>query len=486
MKTMFIIFYFSLLFIVAFYGIHLYWLIILYLRSGRDEVKPSHGPIANKSYPYVTIQLPLYNEKSVVIRLIESATAINWPSDKIEVQVLDDSNDETSKLIANFLNDSYKRTIPVIHIRRSSRHGFKAGALAHGLESSKGEYVAIFDADNIPEPDFLTKLMPYFNDSSVGMVQARWSFLNRNESYLCRAQALFLDAHFRIEQRARSFGDLLFNFNGTAGIWKISSIESAGGWQHDTLTEDFDLSIRAQLSGWNFKYIDSYAVPTELPNTITAFKTQQYRWAKGAVETGLKLFPRIIRSELSLKAKIASFFHFSHKGLSLALLLLAISLMPALYIRLESGTAKLLFIDLPIFLAGTGSMTLFYTLANRHSNSKFTLRNSIMMPLLTSLGVALSVTNSKAVLSALFGRTSEFIRTPKSGSTDKNQQSVPIGYHTQPDRSVYIELILAIYSALSVVTAISLDLYLTIPFLITFLFGYVYFSAHGLKDLYER
>ena len=483
MKTAFLTLYFGLLVVISIYGIHLFWLISLHLKS-RNERAP-YNPLSGAAgeVPRVTVQLPIYNEKRVAVRLIEAVTAFDWPADRLEIQVLDDSDDSTTDLVSQHLEKRDKYTPAIHHLRRSNRIGFKAGALANGLKRASGEFVAIFDADNLPRPDFLERMIGFFDDPEVGMVQARWSFLNRAESFLCRAQGLFLDAHFRVEQQARYAGGLLFNFNGTAGVWRRTAIEEAGGWQHDTLTEDLDLSMRAQLDGWKFIYEDGYDVPTELPNSITAFKSQQYRWSKGAVQAACKLLPRILTSALPVKARIASFFHLTHKVLSVALLALALLLIPALYFRMEGGVTKLFFIDLPIFLAGTGSMSLFYSLANRSEERSWSWRQAAVMPFLTSLGVALAVNNTKAIFSAIFGRTSLFVRTPKSGSTDAATMIVPRSYACRPDTTLLAESILSGYALVAVIVALALGLYPTLPFLLTFLFGFGYFSFKGISDL---
>ncbi len=296
----------------------------------------------------------------------------------------------------------------------------------------------------------------------------------------------FLNAHFIVEQQARYFGGLLFNFNGTAGIWRKKTIIDAGGWEFDTLTEDLDLSIRAQLKGWKFIYDNSYVVPTELPNRISAFKSQQYRWAKGAVETAIKVLPKVMRSSISTKVKIATFFHLTSKSISPALLMLALLLVPALYIRLETGLLKLFLIDFPIFIAGTGSMSLFYSYAYKHGNTHKDWKDIFTLPMLTSLGIALAVNNSRAFFSALLMRKSAFIRTPKSGSTDASPQAMPKSYFATLDKTIFIELFLAFYSFTALLIAYDMHLYFTIPFLATFFFGYCYFSVKGLNELYAR
>ena len=483
MKTAFIIFYFSLLGFVALYGGHLYWLIILYIKNRHRKLEAGPGPLGRTDFPIVTIQLPLYNERKVAVRLLKAVCSFDWPKDKLEIQVLDDSNDETTSIISEFLQTRLDDGAIINHIRRGQRTGYKAGALQFGLKQAKGNYIAIFDADNLPAPDFLKGTMPHFNNKKVGLVQTRWGFLNRSESLLARAQALQLDSHFLIEQQARFWGGLTFNFNGTGGIWRKQAILDGGGWQHDTLTEDLDLSYRSQITGWKFVYDNSIIVPTELPNNISGYKTQQYRWAKGAVQTFFKLAPRILKSRLEKRVKIAAMFHLTNKFVSMALCMLGILLIPALYFRVESGIAKLLLIDLPIFLAGTGSMSLFYSLAYKAERKEKKFTDMFALPLLTSVGIGLAVNNSRALISALMGRKSAFKRTPKSGSVDGGYQPTPLDYLTGIDRTTYFETALTVYSFLAITLAIYLQLYFAIPFLITFFLGYFYFSFKSWSEL---
>ncbi len=486
MKTAFIIFYFSLLGFVALYGAHLYWLIFLYIKNRHRKLEAAPGPLGRTDFPIITVQLPLYNEKTVAIRLIAAISAFDWPKEKLEIQILDDSNDETTLIISEYLQTRFADGAIINHIRRGERTGYKAGALQFGLKHSLGNYIAIFDADNLPAPDFLKKTIPHFNDEKIGLVQTRWGFLNRGESLLARAQALQLDAHFLIEQQARFWGGLIFNFNGTGGVWRKQAIFDGGGWQHDTLTEDLDLSFRSQMAGWTFVYDNSHVVPTELPNNISGYKTQQYRWAKGAVQTFIKLSPRILKSRLDKRVKIAAMFHLTNKFVSLALCTLGILLIPALFYRMESGFAKLLLIDLPIFLAGTGSMSLFYSLAHKAERKEKKFSNMFALPLLTSVGIGLAVNNSRALVSALMRRKSPFKRTPKSGSIDGVYQSTPLDYLTGIDRTTYFETILTGYSFVAIALAVYLNLYFAIPFLITFFLGYFYFSFKGWSEAIEQ
>jgi len=478
----FVIFvYFFLLFVIAFYGVHIYWLIWLYLHN-KSEV--SHVKVMPTELPHITIQLPTYNERAVVVRLIKAAADQDWPKELLEIQVLDDSNDDTSELAAGEIESLSAEGYNIKHIRRDDRNGYKAGALENGLRLASGEFLAVFDADNLPRPDFLKETIKYFADPKVGLVQARWSFLNRAESLLCRAQALFLDAHFFIEQAARCRGKLFMNFNGTAGIWRRQAIESAGGWQSDTLTEDLDLSFRSQMAGWRFIFAEDVDVPTELPASIRAFKSQQFRWAKGAFETGLKLLPTIMRSNFPLRIKLASFFHLTQKIISLAILFLSVMLIPALFFRMETGMFKVLALDLPIFLAATGSMSIYYGLAHKRERVDRSWRTGFILPVLTSIGIGLAVNNTFAVFSALFGRRNQFVRTPKSGAIGGRAVMPPTDYRVEFDYTGGIEAMLALYAVGAVLCAVSLNLFFSLPFLMTFVFGYIYFSFLSWKERY--
>ncbi len=487
-SDLFLIFYFFLLFWIASYGIHLYWLIFIYLKNRkRSDATIPLADIYDSELPLVTIQLPVYNERFVVERLIKAVSNFDYPPDRFEIQVLDDSTDDTTAIIGTVMKQVEEMGVTITHLHRDHRRGYKAGALADGLSIARGEFIAIFDSDNIPRVDFLQKLIGRFSDPTIGMVQARWSFINRDQSLLCRAQALFLDAHFLIEQAARSYGNLFMNFNGTAGIWRKRAIIEAGGWQSDTLTEDLDLSYRAQMAGWKMIFVEAVDVPTELPASIRSFKSQQYRWARGAVETGLKVLPNLYRKRFPYRVKLAATFHLTHKSVSLALLLLAVMLVPALYLRLESGLLKILLVDLPIFLAGTGSMSLFYGLAYRRQKKIRTTKNLLLLPAMTSLGVALSINNSLAIFSALFGshQTPEFVRTPKTGTSGENKSHpspVSSDYKIKFDRTMVIEIGLALYALVAIGYAGWLGLYFSMPFLATFAFGFMYYGLRSLGE----
>src|SRR6266700_7135944 len=300
--------YLFLIVLLSFYGLHRYWILYLYFRYYK-WAKPVASPPLPETIPMVTVQLPIYNERYVVERLVEAVCRMDYPRDRLEIQVLDDSTDDTSAILRARIAALCREGFLIEHLRRTNRTGYKAGALATGLARARGEFLAIFDADFVPPVDFLKKTLPHFHDPAIGMVQTRWGHLNENYSLLTWIQSIFLDGHFLIEHTARNRSGAFFNFNGTAGIWRREAITSSGGWQHDTLTEDLDLSYRAQMNGWRFMYLPEVVCPAELPVDINAFKTQQNRWTMGAIQTAKKMLPTIWRAPLSLKVKIEATFH---------------------------------------------------------------------------------------------------------------------------------------------------------------------------------
>ena len=354
--------YYATLLVLAIYGSHRYYLLHLYYRHRGDVPRPAArlDPL-----PLVTVQLPVYNERYVVERLIRAACALDYPADRLEIQVLDDSTDDTSRLAAAVVETMRRRGPDVVHLRRGSREGFKAGALAHGLARARGELIAVLDADFVPSPPFLLDLVHHFSDPRVGMVQARWGHLNREYSVLTRIQSIFLDGHFVIEHAARHRAGRFFNFNGTAGIWRRTCIDSAGGWQSDTLTEDLDLSYRAQLLGWEFVFLPDVVAPAELPADNDAFKTQQHRWTLGSIQTGRKILPRLLRARLPRRVKVEAFFHLTNNSAYALMVLLAILIVPAVLARRALGLDGLMYLDLPLFFLSTLSVSTFYICSQR-------------------------------------------------------------------------------------------------------------------------
>jgi len=338
---------------VVLYGFHRYLLIFLYYRHRHKHPSPQ-GHF--QDLPSVTVQLPMYNEEFVAARVIQATSALDYPRDKLQIQVLDDSTDPTAAIASECVRRLSQAGHNICYLHRSDRTGFKAGALAAGMSAATGEFIAIFDADFVPEPDFLLRTIHYFTDRSVGIVQTRWGHINRDSSLLTKGQAMFLDGHFIIEHGARNRSGRFMAFNGTAGIWRRSCIADAGGWQYDTLTEDLDLSYRAQLRGWKFVYLPQMVSPAELPPQVNAFKVQQFRWAKGAVQTAKKMLPSVFRADLPLKIKIEAFFQLTNWVVFPAMVLLTVLLVPALVIRLnpfQGGGAGQILFDLTVFNLAT-------------------------------------------------------------------------------------------------------------------------------------
>src|SRR3954465_11342244 len=397
--------YFFVAIILAVSGWHRLYLVYVYMRNRGKEPKATTplDPI-----PAVTIQLPLYNEMYVAERLIEAVCAIDYPRELLEIQVLDDSIDETCEVAELAVRRCAAQGHDIKYIHRSNRIGFKAGALEEGLKTARGEFVAIFDADFIPTSDFLVRLLPHFVDPKVGMVQARWGHINQEYSLLTRIQSILLDGHFVLEHGGRNRAGHFFNFNGTAGVWRRTAIEDAGGWQHDTLTEDLDLSYRAQLRGWQFHFVPDLIAPAEVPVEMNAFKTQQHRWAKGSIQTCLKLLPRILQSNQPFGVKAEAFFHLTANFNYVLMVLLSILMFPSMVIRYNMGWYEMMLIDIPLFFAATMSVANFYMVCQRELYPDTWTERLKYLPFLMSIGIGLAVNNTKAVFEALFHKPSEF------------------------------------------------------------------------------
>ena len=377
------------------------------------------GRSAGAELPSVTVQLPLYNEPRVAARLVESVVALDYPSQLLQIQVLDDSDDATSREVEAVVRAAAARGVDIEHLRRGSRHGYKAGALAWGLRRARGEMLAVFDADFLPLPDFLLRAVQPFSDPRVGMVQARWTHLNREQSLLTRLQAVLLDAPFLVEHRGRFRSGCFFNFNGTAGVWRRQAIEQAGGWQHDTLTEDLDLSYRSQLAGWRFVFCEQIEAPAELPADLRSFRTQQRRWTQGSTQTLRKLLPALLRQgSLSLRARLEALLHLG-SNLGYVPLVLVAGLMPwAAFARVRVGLESLVVLDLALLLLATGALAVFYAVGQRLAG-RSVLSALALHPALVALGVGMSVHNAAAALRGLISPGGEFVRTPKSGRRDR-------------------------------------------------------------------
>jgi cellulose synthase/poly-beta-1,6-N-acetylglucosamine synthase-like glycosyltransferase len=418
----------------------------------------------------------------VAPRLLDAVAKITYPKDRLEIQVLDDSTDETQEICRAKVEELKKTGLDITYIHRVDRTGFKAGALANGLKTSKGEFVMVFDADFLPPADIVDRTVHFFTDERVGMVQVRWEHVNRDYSRLTELQAMMLDGHFVIEHTARHRSGRFFNFNGTAGIWRRNAIDDAGGWSHDTLTEDMDLSYRAQLRGWQFIYLKDVVSPAELPVEMNAFKSQQFRWAKGSVQVAKKLLPTIWKSNVPLSVKLEAFFHLTNNFAYPLLLLLSIVLLPNLLVRTRHGLREVLLIDLPLFFGTTLSIASFYITSQREINRDWrkTLRR---LPLMMSLGIGLCINQTRAVVEALVGSTSgEFVRTPKHGVIRRFEGWTAKRYRAAKTLIPFAEAFMAAYFALAMVVAYAAGHYVSLPFLLLFFMGFAYVGVLSLHQ----
>lgn len=486
--------YFIVMVILAFYGIHRYQLVWLYYRNKGKEARWWEPParFAEGELPFVTIQLPIFNEQFVVDRLVDACCRLEYPRDRFEIQLLDDSTDETCG-VARDIVERYAAGFgdlepqPIVYLHRTNRHGYKAGALDAGLPRARGEFVAIFDADFVPPPRWVMQVIDHFAEPEIGMVQTRWTHLNRSYSFLTQVEAILLDGHFVLEHGGRSRAGVFFNFNGTAGMWRVRAIGEAGGWQHDTLTEDTDLSYRAQLIGWKFKYLQDVECPAELPIEMTAFKTQQARWAKGLIQTAKKILPRVMESDAPWHTKLEAWYHLTANISYPLMIVLSTLLMPAMIIRSWQGYVQMLLIDLPLFMASTMSVSSFYLVSQKELFPKTWWKTFLYVPFLMALGVGLTITNTKAVMEALFGVQSAFARTPKYRVEKKGERSQAKKYRKRLGVVPWIELALGFYFAYTVWYAVSTENFFTVPFLLLFVLGYWYTALLSLlQGRFER
>ncbi len=487
--------YFAVLLLLAMYGLHRSHLVITCLRytkklralrDGAPRLPLDRDPA---TLPHVTIQLPLYNEATVVARLLEQTARMAYPREKLEIQVLDDSTDESRQMARakvmqlcknpppmtpddGAIRSDWAGDLDMVYIHRVDRTGYKAGALDEGLDVAKGELVAIFDADFVPNDTFLRDLVPHFigeENAKVGMVQARWGHMNRNMSWLTRVQALMLDGHHLVENRARAAAGWLFNFSGTGGMWRKAAIEQSGGWQHDTLTEDLDLSYRAQMAGWRFVYRENVVTPAELPEDVSAFRAQQFRWAKGTVQTARKLMKRVMTSDLTLTQRIEAFFHMTPHFAYPLMVLLSVLLLPALLLMPATNTGTMLLVDLPLCIGTTGSLLAFYAMAEA-AQGRSRLHALKTLPALLALGAGLAPHLSKAVFEGLRSMSGEFIRTPKHGELHSTR------YRARAEMPT-VEVLLALISFASVVASLKTGHWFATPFAMLFTIGYGYVAT---------
>jgi cellulose synthase/poly-beta-1,6-N-acetylglucosamine synthase-like glycosyltransferase len=480
-ETLTLVIYFFVLSILAIYGWHRYYLVYLYMKhKGRVPTQPPDP----SEWPAVTVQLPIFNEMYVADRLIAAVCELDYPRDRLEIQVLDDSTDETTAIAELAVRRHAARGFNIHYIHRVDRRGFKAGALEAGLKVASGQFIAIFDADFIPPTNFLRRSLPhFFTDPAIGMVQARWGHINQDYSLLTKTQSILLDAHFVLEHGGRNRAGYFFNFNGTAGVWRRDAIDAAGGWQHDTLTEDLDLSYRAQLLGWRFVFLPDLVSPAEVPVEMNSFKSQQHRWAKGSIQTCLKLLPRILRSRQPLSVKAEAFFHLSANFNYLLMSVLSVLMFPAMYVRYTMGWTEMLLIDVPMFFAATASVANFYVWSQRelYADWKQRLR---YLPFLMSIGIGLSVNNTRAVLEAMFGKQSDFERTPKYGIEREGDEWASKKYHQSVGVQPFIELALGLYFTGTVFYALVNQIYGTLPFLMLFQIGFLYMGLLSILQQY--
>jgi cellulose synthase/poly-beta-1,6-N-acetylglucosamine synthase-like glycosyltransferase len=473
--------YFGILLILSIYGVHRYETIRRYRKYRKNLLRTAPQRFAQ--LPRVTIQLPLYNERFVVARLLEEVSKIDYPRELLQIQVLDDSTDETHPYTERLCNEYRAAGVPIEYRHRTNRHGFKAGALQAGLETATGELIAIFDADFIPPADFLRRTVDFFVEPEVGVVQTRWSYLNKEYSILTQVEAMLLDGHFVLEHGARCGSGLFFNFNGTAGILRRTMIDDAGGWQHETLTEDSDLSYRAQLKGWRFVYVPMLDCPSELPVETYGFQVQQARWAKGLTQVAMKLLPRILKADLPFRIKAEAFLHLTPNISYPLMLAISMLMLPVMIVRFYMGVFQMVTIDLPLIIASFWSISAFYLYAQRELYPKSWWKSIAFLPMLMAAGVALTVSNSKGVVEALLGIQSSFARTAKYAVGAQKVKVQAQAYRRRSGWLPYIELAIGTYFVFMMNFAMDTLNYFAIPFLLLFVCGYYW---AGFSTLYEE
>jgi cellulose synthase/poly-beta-1,6-N-acetylglucosamine synthase-like glycosyltransferase len=462
--------YFTVLLILSIYGLHRFEVVRMFFKH-RKKV-PTVAPEQFEQLPRVTVQLPLFNERFVVEQLLEAITKLDYPRELLQVQVLDDSTDETHPVAEALVAQYRAQGFPIEYRHRLNRHGFKAGALQAGLETVTGEFIAIFDADFVPTPDFLKRTIHYFTDPNVGLVQTRWTYQNRNQNLLTEVQAAMLDGHFILEQAARCGGGLFFNFNGTAGVLRRAMIDDAGGWQHDTLVEDADLSYRAQLKGWRFVYVPSIECLSELPVEMHGFQMQQSRWAKGLVQAAIKLLPAILRSKAHWRVKLEAFLHLTPNISYPLIIAMSALLVPMMIVRFYAGWFQMLVVDVPLIIANFWSLWIFYIVAYREVHPTSWKRSIFLMPVLTAAGVALTVINSKTVIEALIGDKGYWTPTPKYSLQGKGAMRGPAQYRFRAGWLPFVEVALGFVYILIAAYAIDTYNFFAVPFLAIFSAGY--------------
>jgi cellulose synthase/poly-beta-1,6-N-acetylglucosamine synthase-like glycosyltransferase len=465
------------------YGLNCYVMVYLFSRKfkeaqiAREKVMSSFkNRNVQDDFPVVTTQIAVYNEFNVIERVLRAVSQMVYPEGRHEIQVLDDSTDETRTLIDRIAAELQSAGYDIRIIRRSGREGFKAGALKVGLESARGDLVSIFDADFVPPPDYLLRTVPFFlENDKLGLVQTRWGHLNRERSLLTRAQSIGIDGHFMVEQSARNWNGLYMNFNGTCGIWRKSAIIDGGGWEADTLTEDMDLSYRVQFAGWQTTYLPDVVVPGEIPEDINAFKSQQFRWAKGSIQTAVKLFPRLFKARIHGFKKIQAVFHMTHYLVHPMMLALAVFALPVLLaVNIKLSPLPFTVIAAALGLSMIAPSTL-YSVSQRAAYPDW-FRRILFLPVLVALGVGLALSNSRGVFEAIIGRKSDFVRTPKRGDREIKK------YRLRAPWTAVFEILLGMYCLWSLTYYLSSDKYLIGPFLAVYAAGFLFM---GLLTLFH-
>jgi cellulose synthase/poly-beta-1,6-N-acetylglucosamine synthase-like glycosyltransferase len=511
-QTSLVVCYALTLFLIAIYGVHRYVLVYLYIKH-RKHVHVPQGKFA--ALPRVTVQLPMFNEEQVAERVIRATCQIDYPLDRLEIQVLDDSTDHSAEIARKAVDEWAAKGYPIRYIHRVNRNGYKAGALAEAMQEATGDFIAIFDADFIPPRDILHNVLDHFTDEKVGMVQIRWDHLNRNASLLTKSQAIFLDGHFVIEHTARNRSGRFMHFNGTAGVWRRATIVDGGGWEHDTLTEDLDLSYRCQMKGWNFVYLPQYAAPAELPPDMISFKQQAHRWTKGSVQTCVKLLPKILKSKLPYRIKSEAFFHLTNTIVYPLMVFVTLMIYPTFYGYFDGIEAPLknapggrALFTASLFILATCSASTFFVFGQKELfGSQAGWRTLLHLPVLMSLGVGVGINNAKAVFEGLWsafrktGNKSEFVRTPKYGVTGKDRQqygAVAAKPGNAPSCAARPASLLTLKRLMLPIIEIAFGCYMvccmfiaiwwgfaqsTVPFLLIFAGGYFYVGFSSLTTL---
>jgi cellulose synthase/poly-beta-1,6-N-acetylglucosamine synthase-like glycosyltransferase len=465
------------------FGIHRWFMVGLFWKNLKNPPQPK-GRFS--TLPLITVQLPIFNEKMVVSRLVKGVAALDYPRELLEIQILDDSTDETREICEAEAERLRAEGFDVTLLHRVDRTGFKAGALENGMARAKGDYIFILDADFVPSPGVLHEVIHYFTDEKIGMIQTRWGHINRDYNLLTKAQALFLDGHLVVEQVARSRSGRFFNFNGTAGIWRKQTILDAGGWQHDTLTEDLDLSYRAQMLGWKFIFLKDVISPAELPVDITGFKSQQFRWTKGSIQTCLKLLGPVWRSNIPLLLKIEATVHLGANFAYFLLFMMFFLVVPGSGAEVTMGGYRGWLFDLPVFIFTTGSIGAFYLSSQIAAYPKKGWKNLLYLPVLLGLGIGMSLSNGKGVIEAMLGQESAFIRTPKYGIEKKGQKWQRAAGRPTKKLLLVLEIFFSLYFTSLVIFAILNNYWSSLPFLLMFTMGFWYVAAASLAPLFQN